>query len=120
MPKAAPEGLISPIFGGLNESLKLPLHEAVRREWEKLESLPSVCPCFEMLPALGNLCMVIVCACFGGWYDQSFVEDVDGFSLAALSSRLLSAIASIFCSLDDGTGAGIKNFALAGRAGFTV
>jgi hypothetical protein len=47
------------------------------------------------------------------------VEDVEGSSLAALSSRLLSAIASIFCSFDDGTGAGTKNFVLAGRAGFT-
>lgn len=121
MPKTSPEGLISPIFGGLNESLKLPLHEAVRRECAKWELLPSICPWFEMLPALGNLCMVIVCgcACFGEWYDQSFVEDVEGSSLAALSSRLLSAIASIFRSFDDGTGAGTKNFALAGRAGFT-
>lgn len=32
MPKASPKGFILLGFGGLNESLKLPLHEAVRRE----------------------------------------------------------------------------------------
>lgn len=59
--------------------------------------------------------------CLGDWYDQSFVADVEGSSLAALSSWLLSAIASIVCSFDDGAGAGagIKNFGVEARAGFT-
>ncbi|KAJ1422126.1 prenyltransferase UbiA [Sesbania bispinosa] len=81
--------------------------------------VPFVALGFEMLPILGNLCMAIAETCFGDWNDQSFMEDVEGSSLAALPSWLLSAIASITCSFDDGTGAGIKNFALAARAGFT-
>lgn len=119
MPKASPNGLVSRTVGGLNESLTFPLHEAVRRELAKWELLPPVAPCFEMFPILGNFCMATADTCFGGWYDQSFVEDVEGSSLAALSSWLLSAIASIVLWFDDGAGAGTKNLALAGRTGFT-
>ena len=61
-----------------------------------------------MLPKLGNLCMVV--DDLGDWYEHSFV---------ALSSCLLSAIASIVCSFDDGAAEGMKNFALAATAGFT-
>lgn len=62
---------------------------------------------------LGNLCLVIDET--GDW-KESFVMDVEGFSLVAVSSGTFSAIASIGCSAGD-AGAGTKNFAFAAIAG---
>ena len=63
--------------------------------------------------------MVVDDTCFGDWYDHSFVVEIEGYSFVALSSCLLSTIASIVRSFDDGAGVGTKNFALAARTGFT-
>lgn len=60
IPNTSPRGFISALLGGLKDSAKLPLHDAVRREWDEREPLPlpvNVVPLFEMLPILANLCM---------------------------------------------------------------
>lgn len=63
MPSCSPRVLISAFFrGGLKESLKLPLHEAVRREldWKEL-SASTIDALLGILPILGNLCMEVIC-----------------------------------------------------------
>lgn len=70
-----------------------------------------------MLSMLGNLVIVIDDEGVGE-YKLSFVDDVEGFSVVAPSSRTFSAIASIECS-PDGAGAGTKNFAFAAMEGLT-
>lgn len=66
MPNTSPRGFISALLGGLNDSAKLPLHDAVLRERDEREPLPLpllmpvvVVPLFEMLSMLANLCMFI-------------------------------------------------------------
>ena len=60
MPKASPGDLDSIAIGGLNESLKLPLHDAVRRELDETKSFPFIIsPFLVMLSMLGNLCIAI-------------------------------------------------------------
>ena len=116
MPSASPKGFTSLVFGGLNESLKLPLHEAVRRECVEREPRPFVItPWLGMLPMLGNLCMVDDDG--GGTWNASLTVDVEASSLVGTSSCTLSAIASIVCSPE--AGEGMKNFALAATAGLT-
>jgi hypothetical protein len=115
----SPCDLDSTALGGLNESLKLPLQDAVRREWDETGPLPFIiAPFLVMLSTLENLCIVSaedVEGCEGPFL---FILDVEGFSVVALSSCMFSAIASIEYSCG-GAGVGTKNFAFAATAGFT-
>lgn len=62
MLSCSPVGLIPAfLWVGLEESLKLPLHDAVRRELGWKEPCAStIDPLLLILPMLGNLCMVVV------------------------------------------------------------
>lgn len=78
---ASTKGLVSTIFGGLYDSLKLPLHEAGRRERDDMEALPLpfiALPPLAILSMLGNLCMFIFEEDEGDWKEPS--TDVEGSS----------------------------------------
>lgn len=82
------------------ESLKLPLHEAVRLELTENEP-PSLTPFFDKLFMLANLCLDMEDGVVGDW-NESFGEAVEVFRSSFTGP-------STGCSTGD-IGAGTKNF----------